>query len=407
MRGQDYVFENCFGAGSGFIPPEVGPGVDPLIRADRAYQRAAALFYSSRYREAAAAFQRIAADASPRGRAGVSTKLAAAPVGGSHESTRLAAIFGEAQASGRRASPCRRWRRAPEVRDAARWMLARILMRTKPAEAATLLSGRLLSPLRAEARAAELRLFTQLLDNLAADPSALAEARAADELVDWIFTFQGEEAADAEHAVERWREERSVAWLVAALSKVTAEDPAAVELLEAAALVQGSPGSPTLELHRARLAAESGARDVARGAIDALVEQLRGLPSARNRALGMRATLADSADDLLFYGARPPALVTYAFGFDGRALHAWERSEEQIAALEKERTAIQWGLETVELLNESVTVDALAAHARRARPAGAAAHRAAARGLGPRSAARPLGLGAALDAAGRRSCPCA
>ncbi|MEZ5391742.1 MAG: hypothetical protein R2724_02435 [Bryobacterales bacterium] len=220
MRGQDYVFENCFGAGSGFIPPEVGPGVDPLIRADRAYQRAAALFYSSRYREAAAAFQRIAADAkSPwsgwgQYQAGRCTLWEArtSPPDSPQYLAKLRQAEGELRRAAGGDAP-------PEVRDAARWMLARILMRTKPAEAATLLSGRLLSPLRAEARAAELRLFTQLLDNLAADPSALAEARAADELVDWIFTFQGEEAADAEHAVERWREERSVAWLVAACRK--------------------------------------------------------------------------------------------------------------------------------------------------------------------------------------------
>ncbi|MCB1019890.1 MAG: hypothetical protein KDC27_08180, partial [Acidobacteria bacterium] len=35
VRGQDYVFENCFGAGSGYIPPELGPGINSLIRADR------------------------------------------------------------------------------------------------------------------------------------------------------------------------------------------------------------------------------------------------------------------------------------------------------------------------------------------------------------------------------------
>jgi hypothetical protein len=62
VRGQDYVFENCFGAGSGFIPPRTPPRVNPVIRADREYQIAAALFYSSRYAEAAAAFRRIAAD---------------------------------------------------------------------------------------------------------------------------------------------------------------------------------------------------------------------------------------------------------------------------------------------------------------------------------------------------------
>jgi len=45
IRGQDAVFRNCRGAET--IPPEVPATANPLLRADRAYQIAAARFYAS------------------------------------------------------------------------------------------------------------------------------------------------------------------------------------------------------------------------------------------------------------------------------------------------------------------------------------------------------------------------
>src|SRR5690606_12781014 len=48
------------------LPPPAPPGIDPLIRADRDYQTAAALFYTGRFDEARSNFRRIEQDpASP------------------------------------------------------------------------------------------------------------------------------------------------------------------------------------------------------------------------------------------------------------------------------------------------------------------------------------------------------
>src|SRR5262249_20214909 len=60
VAAQDQVFANCEGKAQN-IPP-VLESSDPLLRADRNYQTAAALFYSRRFDEAAAAFQAIAKD---------------------------------------------------------------------------------------------------------------------------------------------------------------------------------------------------------------------------------------------------------------------------------------------------------------------------------------------------------
>ncbi|MBF0136019.1 MAG: hypothetical protein HQL65_07245 [Magnetococcales bacterium] len=60
VRGQEMVFANCNNANQ---TPDLLPGtVSPWLQADRAYQRAAALFYQNRLPQALAAFQEIAAD---------------------------------------------------------------------------------------------------------------------------------------------------------------------------------------------------------------------------------------------------------------------------------------------------------------------------------------------------------
>jgi hypothetical protein len=359
VRGQDYVFENCFGAGSGFIPPAAPSGADPLIRADRDYQIAAALFYSSRYREAAAAFRRIAADqGSPwagwgRYLAGRSLLWDARTNAEETDAyrTRLQEAAAELRAAAGGDGP-------QEARDAARQLLARILMRTDAGEAASMLSGRLLSPLGSASRAAELRLFCQLMDNLSEDPGALAAVREEAELVDWIFTFQEEGDAAAEHAMQRWRADLSVAWLIAAIAKISPDHPAVEELL-AAAEVEGHPGGPSLAYYRARLMAERGGRDRALAEVDKLLPQLRGLDSSRNRALSLRATLARNAEEMLFFGVRPPAFVSYMYWSDGAYFNPWRLEEKDRAQLEPLKGAMRWGPETAEILNTAVTIDAL------------------------------------------------
>ena len=358
VRGQDYVFENCFGAGSGFVPPPAPADVDPLIRADRDYQIAAALFYSSRYQEAAAAFRRVAANTgSPwagwgrylAGRSLLWNARTAAAGTGTYQS-RLRQAEAELRTAAGGDGP-------QEARDAARFLLARILMRTAPTEAAQLLSGRLLSPLGEAARADDLRLFTQLMDNLAGDAQALSEVRAEADLVDWIFTFQQEGGRAAEHSVERWRATQSVAWLTAALAKIGPAHPAAQELFAGAAQVRGHPATPMLTFHGARLMGENGERAEGAAVLDRLIPALRGLDSSRNRALSLRATLASGKQELLFFGVRPPAFVTQTYWSDGRYYHPWELEPQAAAALAPYRTAMRWGPEATEILNESVPVD--------------------------------------------------
>jgi hypothetical protein len=133
-------------------------------------------------------------------------------------------------------------------------------------------------------------------------------------------------------------------------------------LLRAAGKVGEHPAAATLAYHRATLLSVQGQRDEAAAIVDALLPGLKGLPSARNRALGLRAMLASDAQELLLYGVRPPVLLTYDLGRSGH-LHAW-----QLAGLDAQRQAalqaaegLHWGPETAEILNDAVALDALAA----------------------------------------------
>ncbi|HYW72010.1 MAG TPA: hypothetical protein VE961_13305, partial [Pyrinomonadaceae bacterium] len=61
VHGQDEVFQNCSG-GSATIPHELGAEAPEWLRNDRAYQIAAAYFYSLQFEEARLRFEKIAAD---------------------------------------------------------------------------------------------------------------------------------------------------------------------------------------------------------------------------------------------------------------------------------------------------------------------------------------------------------
>ena len=68
IAGQDAVFMNCDGDDKNTVHPNELPATaDPLLRADRSYQIAAAHFYSGVYSDAGAAFDAISRDAHRHG----------------------------------------------------------------------------------------------------------------------------------------------------------------------------------------------------------------------------------------------------------------------------------------------------------------------------------------------------
>src|SRR5581483_3567390 len=124
--------------------------------------------------------------------------------------------------------------------------------------------------------------YTLLLDRLVGDADETEENKKTfdklpaavhnDDLSDWALTFQVQDAAALEHAVQRWEKTAATPWLIAALTKISATHPKTAALLEAAAKIKpGSPAFASLSYHALRLNIEAGRRDEARRALDALL----------------------------------------------------------------------------------------------------------------------------------------
>ncbi len=138
----------------------------------------------------------------------------------------------------------------------------------------------------------------------------------ADDLSDWIFTFQSSDPGSYAHAVSKWRQTKSPAWFVAALSKSTKTSPGVIRLLnEAEKMSRDAPMFATGAYHLVRLQMEFGKPEQARKLLDEIITWQEGiLPiSTQNQFLEQRMKLAESLDEFLKFALRTPV----AFYHDG------------------------------------------------------------------------------------------
>lgn len=131
----------------------------------------------------------------------------------------------------------------------------------------------------------------------------------ADELTDWIFTFESGDQSAYAHAFSRWRETSSPAWLVAALAKAQVTSRGLTRLLRAAeAVSRDAPAFPTIAYHLVRLRMTAGRNVEARQLLDDIISWQAGvLPvSAQNEFLEQRLALATSVSEFLRFAQRGP-----------------------------------------------------------------------------------------------------
>ena len=315
VGAQDQVFSNC--AGGAFIPEEL-PG-----DADRAYQIAAANFYSTNFDEARKRFEAIAADSSsPWQRNAVylvartlARKASLAPAEQKAES--LAAA--EAQLQKILAD-----KKLSSLHAAAGRLLNLVRLRAHPAERlhelAQVLSARRVNPNLKQ----DVWDYTVLLDGfLETDESdkPQAEIPKEEDLTDWIVTFQESSSKGEGHALERWRATRSTPWLIAALTLVDGKQPQAGELIAAAQKVKStSPAFASARFHAIRLLLESGKTAEARPLLDETLKTERAHfdESALNLLIGQRMMLATTLAEFLADATRVPAALSW--NDDGREL---------------------------------------------------------------------------------------
>lgn len=275
IAAQDTVFSNCSGTQPA-IPPRAS---DPKLRADRAYQIAAAKFYAGQYDAARADFQQIAADSESPWRE-IAPYLEARCTLRKGELTKAAA---ELRAIADDSSQGR-WR------DAAAHLLQYVSVRLDPNARIRELAQTLVEPDIQDHIAEDLDDYRLLLDKLDKPPRE-------DDLTDWIKSYQ---EGDRDHVLEVWHKRPSLPWLVAALEETKPGDVQAPELLKAATGIKpDSPGYITVNWHAVRLMPD----DEARAKADELLK-FNMTAGARNLFLGRRMALARSFEQFLEYAPR-------------------------------------------------------------------------------------------------------
>jgi hypothetical protein len=332
IRAQDEVFSNCQKGEN--IPAPLPGGASPLARADRNYQIAAAYFYAGDFAHAEAAFREIAGDHTSPWSPVASYLVARAyirqatvgrddnspdPTALTSAETQLKQVLGDPSLG--------------EFHASAVALLDYVAVRLHPEQRIRELAQALVQKPAPPDLAQKAQDYTFLLDKLENEQflsgtgelqasrrmnyPKLADVRAHDDLTDWILTFQLDDPAALEHAYEKWQEKKSPAWLVAALTKVRADDARAAELMEAARTLQPSaPAYASATFHRFRLLMQSGQRAEVLPELNRLLA--RNTPvlprSALNLFLATRMSYTRDLTDFLKYAQRVPVELMYNFG---------------------------------------------------------------------------------------------
>ncbi len=360
IYGQDAVFKNCDG---GRTLPEAAPaGSPPLLVQDRAYQTAAAEFYSMDFEAARAGFAAIGQDrASPWrpiagylvARALIRQAYFARPQPADYDPALMKAAQQQLQAYVAENPPS-------AMRSAALAQLALVRIRTEPEQRARELGLLVGGPDHDDRYAQDLQDLLWVAeektpDGLRAQPqpwmqvpdelhpgsmrtatkleiesattarrsqayAGSAQIREAAPILDWAITLQALAPESAQHALKMWQSTRSLPWMVAALM-LTPNDAAfgkgtqPEDLLAAAAMVPpDSPAWQTIAYHRARLLLAAGRATDARTVLREFSARLEKAsaaerpPSSVNALRGLMMTAAPSEAEFFSYILRTAVL---------------------------------------------------------------------------------------------------
>jgi hypothetical protein len=306
LRGQDAVFSNCSKAGA--MPDAAKPEWPLLLRQDRAYQIAAAKFYSADYDGAIADFEAIGADkASPwnvwgeylAARAEV-RKAASVPSTAAPYSTTL----GSFDPAGLKAAQTRLLRLMQQTKDsavkhAAEAELAFVEVRLSPGKRLDEVSAALSGPKPDTDFARDLADLDYLMDRGVTGDSDLAQ---------WIKEMQFSSPNPSTpkpaplKALSMWRTRHSVPWMVAAISQAKGADADGGGLVAAVAGVKReSPAYVTVNYYRIDWLLGAKKNVEARILADTVIGGmgLETMASTRNAFLGQRMQTARTLNEFL------------------------------------------------------------------------------------------------------------
>jgi hypothetical protein len=363
VEAQDQVFANCSEGQS--VPSDLPDDADALLRADRQYQTAAANFYSGNFAAAKTLFDSIAADAkSPwRGTAPylVARTLLRKASLGPDETKKEALTAAEQQLNKILAN-----QELKSSHLASKRLLSIVRLRLHPEERLHELALSLASKHGSANLKQDLWDYTVLLDQFEGDdethhqkvtvkPAVLR----ADDLTDWVVTLQSAGAEAVDHSVAQWEATSSVPWLVAALSKVDAQNAKTAALQQAAAKIPASsPAFPSVSFHSIRLDIAAGRSVDARTKLDNLLQKQRATfnASAVNLLLHQRMMVSSNLDDFLTYAQRVPA----GFSWDEDGTEIPVEPNETGSGSEKIQGKVLFDSDAGEILNRRLPLALLA-----------------------------------------------
>ncbi|HSS19443.1 MAG TPA: hypothetical protein VLL54_05160 [Pyrinomonadaceae bacterium] len=361
VAAQDLVFQNC--SDGQHVPSELPASADSAIRADRQYQIAAANFYSGNFPAAKTLFESISHDTSSPWRLRAPylkarTSLRAASLGPdekkqehlSEAEQELNDVLQNAELKSSHA--------------AARRLLAIVRLRLHPGERMHELAKTLTNDSEPADLKQNLWDYTILLDQfLETDAHHQQTAKTADlhadDLTDWIATFQDNHAESLAHAISKWEATAATSWLIAALSKVDPRHAEASRLQQAAAKISPSSAAfPLAAFHSIRLDVAAGRAANARAKLDELLQRQhsRFNTSSLNLLQHERMLVATSVDDLLTHAQQMPA--GFSWDEDGREIPA--DADEISSELKSIQGQSFFDPEASETLNHQLSVALLA-----------------------------------------------
>ena len=334
LTAQDVVFANCH---EGNRLPEPTNDQDAMVRADRAYQTAAANFYATNYDVAKQQFDTIAKDKNSMYRI-VAPYLAA-------RAMLRKGSFAEKPEDAKPSLSEAEQRLNAMLKDAslkfghhgAQRLLNLVRVRLHPQEKAHELAAQIMKKDAVEDFKQTVWDYTYLLDKLIGEDEegkkpAIPAGMTSDDLTDWIIAIESENDAIMAHSMERWEKTKSVPWLVAAVVNADGKTPRLNELLTAAAAVNSSsPAFATVAFHRARLLKAAGRADEGRAVLDQVLggDRKQFPASAVNLFLSQRMLFANNLDAFLRDAQREAA--GFSDNNDGREIPMDPKETEQMA----------------------------------------------------------------------------
>jgi hypothetical protein len=325
LSGQDKVFCHCGSpaydyttkvtAPEGPFPGELPLSADAQLKADRAYQLAAAHFYAKHYDTAEGEFLAISRDAnSPWQNKGLFMAVRCLIRKGtlpdkvdSESLSKASELLNQTLSDPKLSS----------LHDTAQGLLSFIRCRNTPEAKLMELARDVVDPSKSDAFRQNLCDYTFLIDTYFPEPNSDSDQTAKDkamvmpdvlkrdDLSDWLFAFQNKYGSKA-HALERWQATHSLPWLIAALNKAEPGDKEDKELLSAARSIESSsPAFLTLSYYAIDLLMKSNQKDEAAREL-ARVMAVKTPPSAHNDLVNFQMMLTPTVAEFVRLSVQKP-----------------------------------------------------------------------------------------------------